>query len=176
MAVRRALVGVAALPVVVALAGCGNHDDDARDFVRQVRAEEPAPIKLPPERYSYQPFIYKAGERRQPFQPAHAKAQRIRVAPSSPDPNPDRPREPLEQFSLGALAMVGTITDGDVIYALIKAPSGVIYRVKPGRYMGKHAGKIRQITTNGLLLREIVPKSGGGYRKKRTRLHVGQSG
>ncbi len=163
------------LAVVVTLAGCSNNNSgEARAFVKRVRSEKPGPIKPAPKIKAYKPFTYHANGRRQPFQPIHQKKQH--AVPTGPKPNPNRPRGPLEHYSLGSLTMMGTMTADSVTYALIKVPSGSIYRVKAGQYLGEHSGKIIRISSTGLIMREIVPKSGGGYKKKRTTMTVGQSG
>lgn len=162
--------------VAVVLVGCGRSDNsEARTFVAKFRDGKPDPIDAPPTVPVYEPFTYKARGRRQPFRPARSNNEGgSDKASSGPRPNPKRHREPLEQYTLGSLSMMGTVEFHDVTYALIRTPTGSIFRVKTGQYLGKHSGKIRQVNTSGLVMREIVPKGTGGYQKKRTTLSFGQ--
>lgn len=169
------LIVIIALAAMIGLAGCRSESSgNVHAFVKEVRVTEPGPIDPPPEVAEYKPYIYKARDRRSPFQLLQAEKQVPTPARSGVRPDPDRPRGPLEQYSLGALIMVGTIAAGGVDYALIRAPTGTIHRVTTGQYLGKHSGKVLQITPAGVVMREIVPRSTGGYRKKRTTITVGQ--
>lgn len=175
MSIHKALIAIILLAIAVGLAGCRSESGgDAQAFVTKVRAAEPGPIKTPPKIAEYKPYTYKARDRRSPFQLLEAEKIVSTSVQSGPRPDASRPRGPLEQYSLGALAMVGTIAIDGVRYALIRAPTGTIHRVTAGQYLGKHSGKILRITPTGLVMREIVSRSSGGYSKKRTTLTVGQ--
>jgi type IV pilus assembly protein PilP len=84
------------------------------------------------------------------------------------DPNikPDlnRSREYLEQFSLDALSMVGTLAlkDGQ-IFALVGDTQGQISKVTAGNYLGQNYGKVTRITELAIELTEIVPDGGEGW-------------
>jgi type IV pilus assembly protein PilP len=146
------------------LAGCGPTDlQDLQDFVAKTKAAAPG-VKLeqPPEIEPYQPFTYNAQGFKDPFVPSTFAQQQIVVEqPEIVDtgirPDPDRVREELEKYTLASLKMVGVIRkqDGD-LWALIKAPDGIVYRVKQGNYMGADQGKITTITEQRIELVEIV--------------------
>jgi type IV pilus assembly protein PilP len=67
-----------------------------------------------------------------------------------------RRKEVLESYPLESLAMVGSLQQNDMIYALIKSPEGTLHRVKMGNYLGQNFGKISHISESEVKLQEIV--------------------
>lgn len=142
------------------LAGCGSNTSDLADFVARTRAQPAPPVAPMPVIASYQPYVYKPDGRRSPF----AAPQDARPAnPNGVRPDRNRPLDPLEQYPLDALRMVGTITSDGVTYALIAAPDRIVHRVAPGDHMGRHYGRVDAISPAGVTLTEIVPDGNGGY-------------
>ena len=78
-------------------------------------------------------------------------------------PDVNRPNEPLEEFPLDALRMVGTITMQQRAFALIRAPDAVVHRVSVGDHLGQNYGKITGISETEVVLMEIIPDGLGGY-------------
>jgi type IV pilus assembly protein PilP len=117
---------------------------------------------------TYQPFIYTASTQgiKDPFLPS-AFTQQPTVIIEQPQvldtgvrPDPNRIREELEKYSLASLKMLGTLRmqDGN-LWALVKAPDGVVHRVKTGNYLGNNHGRITAITEQRIQLIEIVNES-----------------
>lgn len=70
--------------------------------------------------------------------------------------NLDHPKEPLETYSLDSLRVVGTLSEGALTWALVEAPSGIVYRATIGNYIGKNYGKITKITNNEVTVVEYI--------------------
>ena len=85
-------------------------------------------------------------------------------------PDLNRPKEPLEVFSLETLKMVGVLSKNGTIQAVIKTPDNAIYHVKKGNYMGQNFGLITQISENEVNLREIVQDSAGDWSERTSTL------
>jgi hypothetical protein len=77
--------------------------------------------------------------------------------------DPRRNREPLEEFPLDSLRLVGTLSLRGQQFALIKDPTAVVHRVTLGNYLGQNYGKITTIAESEIALREIVPDGFGGF-------------
>ena len=160
--------GWRAVPLYTAialLAGCGQADrQDLQKFVADQKAASPG-MKLEPlpEIEPYQPSAYNAQGLKDPFVPStFARQQQIfveqpEVIDTGIRPDPNRIREELEKYTLASLKMLGVIRkqEGD-LWALIKAPDGIVYRVQKGNYMGIDHGKITAITEQRIELAEIV--------------------
>ena len=87
---------------------------------------------------------------------------RLRMA-SNVKPDPNRTKEYLEQFSLDALSMVGTLQQGDTLWALMQDEEGGVHRTKMGNYMGRNHGRIVEATETYVSVIEIVPNGVDGW-------------
>ena len=91
------------------------------------------------------------------------------------EPDMGRPKEYLERFALDALEMVGTITKpGQALQALVADPSGAVTRVKPGSYMGKNFGLVKQVNEAKVSLIEIVPDGRDGWVERASNVSISE--
>jgi len=140
------------------LAGCGSADDDLQHFIDDTSRESGGRVEPLPEVKPYQTFTYSAATLRSPFVPASPVSANGGLRPDS-----KRNREFLEQYSLDTLKMVGTLNLGGKNFGLIQTKEGLVYRVLPGNYLGQSEGRITEITSSKIKVREIVPDGLGGY-------------
>jgi type IV pilus assembly protein PilP len=105
------------LAVAALIAGCSASNDyqDIKAFMDEVDARGKGQIEPLPEFLPYQAFAYGAGSMRSPFEPP------VVVKPVDPNkktalvkPDPNRVKQFLEQFNIGAIAMVGTLSQAPV--------------------------------------------------------------
>ncbi len=142
------------------LSGCGKGLKDLEAWVSEVKARPPSPIEPIPQMKQYEAFTYNAAGRRDPF----ASIQPSRQAGNSAvRPDLNRNKEPLEEFPLDGLRMVGTIDSKGKVFALIKAPDGVVHRVTAKNHMGQNYGEIVSISEAEVGLMELVPDGFGGW-------------
>ena len=84
--------------------------------------------------------------------------------PNSIDgPDPDRPREFLEQFPLDGLRMVGSLEINQIKAGLVQATDGLVHRVTVGNHLGQNYGRVTSISDSEIELVEIIPDGLGGY-------------
>jgi type IV pilus assembly protein PilP len=128
-----------------------------------------------PQVKSYEPVPYKGESMVDPFVPG-----RIVVAQASTggggggvQPDLNRPKEPLEAFPLEALQMVGTLSQNQDMYALVRAGSN-LFRVKKGNYMGQNFGVITGIEEGQISLKEVVQDSGGDWVERSTAVQMAE--
>jgi type IV pilus assembly protein PilP len=108
-------------------------------------------------------LAYVAGDRRSPFVP-DTPQRRVSGDPSAVEgPDPNRPREHLEQFPLDTLQMVGTLADRRASFGLVQTADGLVYRVTVGDHMGQNYGRIVAITDSEIQLVEIISDGLGGF-------------
>ena len=160
-ALRLGLVGLALLA-----AGCAQDMDDLEQYALEVKSRTSKNIEPIPQPKPYEPFVYEPGDRRDPFLPIlQSRDAALAAAGGAGSIRPDlnRPKEPLEEFPLDALRMVGTITMQQRAFALIRAPDAVVHRVSVGDHLGQNYGKITGISETEVVLIEIIPDGLGGY-------------
>ena len=91
---------------------------------------------------------YDAAQLRDPFIPI--------AAPAHPAHPYVRRGHTLEAYALDALRMVGTVRLGNAIFALVRAPDGVVYQVKPGDGVGQDFGVVLEVADDRLTIVEKV--------------------
>lgn len=140
------------------LVGCAG--DDMRDldaFMAEKRARPGGVIEPIPTFKAYEAFAYAATTMRSPFdRPVEVRQVTRLNARSAVKPDPDRPREFLEQFTLDSLQMVGKLERGGRNWTLIRDPEGGIHRVQTGNYLGRDHGKIVDMGDSFVAVVEIV--------------------
>lgn len=146
------------------LVSCGGApNDDIYVFINENKQRPVGKIK-PLKRYPpYKPYTYSAQQLRSPFEPPSAIEQKVLIATSNVQPDIDRQKQRLENFEFSSLAMVGTVKQGDTLWALIRDPEGSIERVKNGYYLGKNNGRIVNVDDQSIDVIEIVPNGSDGW-------------
>ena len=91
---------------------------------------------------------------------------RLKQVPNAGSVDMGRPKQYLEQFGLDQLAMIGSVIDSNVNYALIKVKEGSVYKVKVGDYIGQNYGKINRITEQRVDFDETQENEKGDWASK----------
>ena len=170
---RASLSRLLAFALCSALAACGSGMEDLEQYVTEVKGRTTKQIEPIPQIKQYEAFTYVGGERRNPFVPAEPVKD-----PNAPGntirPDPNRNPEPLEEFPLDGLRMLGTIDTGNGVFALIKAPDNVVHRVTRGNHMGQNYGRITSVSDTLVELVEIIPDGFGGFMERPASLALSQ--
>jgi len=148
------------------LTGCAQDMSDLKDKVAELEARPGGKIEPIPEMQPIPKYAYSVpNETRTPFMPPTIESEE---RDNGLKPDVDRPREPLEQFPLDALAMRGIINRQETTFALVRDGSGVIHEVLLGDHMGRNYGEVVGISESSITLEEIVPDGQGGWKKQTT--------
>ena len=155
------------LPVaLVVLGGCSSEIDELKQFVRESDKGLPRRIEPLPAVKPFEPFAYEGFDLPDPFKPRKlAPPKEGGGGGLAPDLN--RRKEPLEAFPLEQLKMVGTLSQGNDTYAIVRADK-TLYRVKKGNYMGQNFGLITDVTESEIKLKEIVQDSAGDWAERQS--------
>jgi type IV pilus assembly protein PilP len=157
---RRLLLGAAA---AAALAGCSSDMSDLRAYIDEVKARPGGRIEPLPQIQPAPTFGYEPGDRRSPFVP-DTPQRRVSTDPNAVrGPDPNRPREFLEQFPLDTMHMVGTLSSPGKSFGLVQTSDGLIHRVSVGNHLGQNYGRVLSISESEISLVEIIPDGLGGY-------------
>lgn len=152
---------IGALAVVLALSGCSGGQGDLDAWVEQVKAKPAGAIDPIPDSPEYDRFAYQAHDLRDPFTPFKRAPAAGQV--QGPRPDLDRPKEPLEEFALDSLKMVGTLGEASGMTALVMDPNGVTHRVRPGNRLGQRDGRLITVEGGRMILVELTPDGAGGW-------------
>lgn len=125
----------------------GSDMSDLQTFVATAHQNKRPEIEPLPEIPPFKAFEYANQEGSDPFSSDN-------IASNNSDgggvgagtrPDSDRRREPLEQYPLDALTLVGTITKEGVPNVVVKTNEGSALLATIGNYMGQNDGKIKEI-------------------------------
>src|SRR5699024_4526097 len=151
---------------------------DLKQYVQQIKSRPqgminpPSTIKVKP----YEAFTYQASGLRDPFMPTVVEPPPESFTPTRSKlkdairPDFNRYKEALEEYPLDSLRMMGTLRQGVDIWAIVRAPDGILYRVKEGNHMGQNYGKITAINEEMIKLTEIISDEGGSWSKRQVTL------
>jgi len=161
-----ALLRLSALCATLGLSACSIGMGDLEDFVAQEKAKKTTKIEPIPQIKQYEAFAYVEGTRRDPFVSPEPDRRTAGGAAGALAPDLHRNREPLEEFPLDALRMLGVIQANGQTYALVKAPDNIIHRVTRGDHMGQNYGAITKVDDTEIKLTEIIPDGFGGWMQR----------
>lgn len=163
----------------VLLCGCGDASiDEVKQWMSDVRRQTPVSVKRLPEPKKFAPFAYGGKDSPDPFSMAKlsialAKAQDTAGA-GKLKPDLERRKEPLENYPLDSIRMVGTLQKPGLSYALLQVDKAV-FQVKVGNHIGQNFGKIFRITENEVELKEIVRDASGEWVERDAKLELQES-
>jgi type IV pilus assembly protein PilP len=158
---------LASILIVLGLTGCGGSGmGDLQTFVNETGKDMQGKIEPLPEVKAYEPFSYNAFDLPDPFKPRKLSSS----GGGGIQPDLNRPKEPLEAYSLETLKMVGTLSKKGVVNVVVRTPDNAIYHVKKGNYAGQNFGLITKITDGEVTLREIVQDSAGDWSERTSTL------
>ncbi|AMO57875.1 pilus assembly protein PilP [Endozoicomonas montiporae] len=143
---------------MLSVLGCGGQTgkSDLDQYMKEMRARPTGKIEPLPEFKPYEAFAYRAAGMRSPFElPVVLKAN-LQQLNKNVKPDLNRDKDYLEQFDIESISLVGSISNEDGLWGLVRSSEGV-HRVKVGDYMGRNHGRIDYIDERELRVLEIVP-------------------
>lgn len=153
----RAFAALCLVAILPAGCGGGNPHADLDTFMAETKAKPSGRIEPIPPMKAYKPFTYSASGLRSPFvQPVEVREIAHLQGNKVVKPDPNRPKEFLEQFSLDSLAMVGSLEIEGTRWALIRDTEGSVHRVRVGNYIGRNNGRIVESAENHVVVMEVV--------------------
>lgn len=144
--------------------GCGSDGmDDLREFTENAHKGKTARVEPLPEIKATEPFAYSAAKLTDPFAAGNLKPVSAKTAGGGPRPDMNRRREPLEEYPLDALKMVGTLARGKQAWVVLQAPDGTVHRASVGNHLGQNFGTITRITDEKINVIELVQGAVGDW-------------
>lgn len=160
LALRLAAAGT----LLAALAGCSSDAGlaDLREFVENAHAGRKPRIEPLPEIRTEEAFPYAAAELSDPFSPANLRPPPT-VANTGPRPDLNRRKEPLEEYPLDSLKMLGTLSRAGQSWVVVRAPDGTVHRATVGNHIGQNFGTILSISQDNVEIVELVQGALGNW-------------
>jgi len=150
--------------LAILVTGCQQKEkEDLRQFVAQASRMQATEIEPLPNIKPVPPYAYNAQEFADPFNEENLKPRQVVSARSGAGPDTNRRREPLENYPLDSLLMVGTLFRETESRAIIKTPEGAVQTAVVGNYLGQNYGKIISIDENEIVVNEQVLNSAGTW-------------
>lgn len=175
-----AAAGVVGVALALGLAACGSApDDELQQWMNEQRASANPRIKpiAPPKPFKAED--YAPVSPLDPFDKGklNAALQRERAQNSASEaliaPERQRRKDPLEDFPLDGMTLVGTLVRGGQTVALVKA-GNLLHRVAVGAHLGQNFGRVLRITETELSLRELVQDPAGDWVERPASLQLQQ--
>jgi len=163
--------------LAVALAGCSSSGpEEIRQWMDQTKKETKPFVPKLPEPKAYTPFVYEAGKDVDPFSPSKLAVAIAKWQANSKGvrPNLDRRREPLEEFPLDTIKMVGALRKPGLSYAILQVDK-MVFQVKAGNYLGQNFGMITSVTDDAVDIKEVVQDASGEWVERKARLELQES-
>jgi type IV pilus assembly protein PilP len=152
---------------IISLIACSSSNKDLIKYIHQIKHKklkdiQPFPVfaSVPQFNFSVEP------NRRNPFKAMNLKKQSDFFVPQKSGVTR------LKAYSLDVLKFVGTLSQGEKIWALIRQPDLKIIHVHLGEYVGKNHARIRAINTQFIKLEELIRNSSGRLEKHITILNL----
>jgi type IV pilus assembly protein PilP len=147
------------------LVGCTGVDfSDLDQFMAEKRARPGGVIAPIPPFKAYKAFTYSATSLRSPFdRPIEIREITQLQSVSTVEPDLERTKEFLEQFTFDSLTMVGTLSRAGNDWSLVRDSDGGVHRVKIGNFLGRNHGRIVEMTGSYLAVIEIVSDGADGW-------------
>ncbi len=125
----------------------GSDMSDLESFVATAHKDRRPEIEPLPEIPPFKAFEYASQDGNDPFSSDNIVTNNGegRGAGVGTRPDSDRRRQPLEQYPLDALTLVGTITKDGIPNVVVKTNEGSALLATIGNYMGQNDGKIKEI-------------------------------
>ncbi|HBV76125.1 MULTISPECIES: pilus assembly protein PilP [Vibrio] len=154
------------------MTGCEHSDDSINAFITQVENQSRKEIaQLAPER-PFSASIFRAQNDRSPFVlPAVAMiANQPRLKQDCWQPGQRSKTGPLEKFPMDKLHLRGVMGSKGKVSGLVQTPEGTVLKLQEGEYIGLNNGKVAQVTSQYILIKETLPDGLGCWQQRNVKL------
>ena len=169
-------VALFAMPALLLL-GC-SQEAEVKEWMERTKQDTRVVIPKIAEPKTYTPFKYEHKDSVDPFNSVKLSAALAKMRAQSGKgirPDLERRREPLEQYPLDTIKMVGLLQKPGMTYAILQMDK-LIFQAKVGNYIGQNFGMITNVTDEGMDIKEIVQDAAGEWVERRARLELQESG
>lgn len=157
------------LGLIGLLTACGSSSrDELSQWMAEQKAQTQPKIKPVSAPKPFKPESYQLFAELDPFNKQKLimvlskESKQAGAADALIAPELARRKEPLEEFPLDTMSLVGSMVRNKQPVALVKI-GPLLYQVKLGDHLGQNYGKVVKIEENEVILREIVQDAVGEW-------------
>jgi Tfp pilus assembly protein PilP len=165
------IVYILAVSAAAFVAGCTGQNQPAKKPVvakSTTSAGQAAEAAKPEEKVEQQVYVYDAKGRRDPFMSL--------VVVAKQKPGVKKNANPVENYDVSEIKLSAIVWDKKQYYALITLPDNKSYTIKKGMTLGLYGGKVQNITSDSVLIREQIKDYRGQLKTKDTLLKLRNEG
>ncbi|BAJ03980.1 pilus assembly protein PilP [Shewanella violacea] len=153
---------------VILLTGCVGDRSDLELFVTTTKAQHLAHIPQLKETPKFEHFMYHADLMRSPFVPPSRELTEELIDTTKDCLQPDLKRRKgrLETYALDNLRMRGTLSEANIVWALVQTHDDSVYRLGIGEYLGLYNGRIAKVTQQMVEIIELIPDGSGCWTER----------
>ena len=160
--------------LTLSLLGCNPNKSDLVAFVAEVKSQHISaipPLKASPR---FEHFTYQASLQKSPFVPPSKELteENIDVTKNCLQPDLNRRKSRQETYGLDNLSMQGTLQEGNKIWALIQSSENTVFRLGSGDNLGRHHGRITQVTESHIEIIELIPDGSGCWTERTSTMEL----
>lgn len=176
MTISRYLVPLL-LPLVAVTACSVSSEDELREWMEQQKSQTFPKVVPLSEPKQFKPENYTAVTEFDPFSVKKLTLALKKEASQTSsnvallEPELSRRKEPLEDFPLDSIALVGSLTRDGKPVALVTVGK-LLYQVRLGDHLGQNYGRITKIVESEVTLREIVQDAAGEWIERSATLQL----
>ena len=175
---NKCLQSFAWLCVIGVLAACGSApEDELQQWMAQQKREIHPKIKPISEPKQFKPELYTMVNEVDPFSSQKLTQALKKDASQSASngaliaPELARHKEPLEEFPVDAMVLVGSMVKAGKPVALVTV-NKLLYQVRTGDHLGLNYGLVTKISETEISLREIVQDAAGEWIERTASLQL----
>jgi len=165
------------MPLVALTACSGGSEDELRDWMAQQKSQTFPKVTPLSEPKQFKPENYAEVTEFDPFNikklTLALKKDAAQVSSNAALLEPEllRRKEPLEEFPLDAITLVGSMVRDGKPVALVMVGK-LLYQVRQGEHLGQNYGRISKIVETEVTLREIVQDAAGEWIERTASLQL----
>ena len=166
---------LAAAVAAILLAGCATDNSDLDSWLVQTRQEARVSVAKIPEPKRFVPFCYEASLDLDPFSNSKLEVALARYTERNKGgikPDLERRREPLENYPLDTIRMVGHLQKASQGAVALVEVDKVVFQARAGQYIGQNFGRITRIRETEVDIKEMVQDAAGDWVEREASLQL----
>lgn len=168
--------GVCAVAILLSACGAAN-ESELQQWMNEQKSQIQPKVKPISEPKQFKPESYTLVSELEPFslqkltQALNKDSSRAQSNQALIAPELARRKDPLEEFPLDTMALVGHLTKAGQPVALVTVGK-LLYQVRVGEHLGQNYGRVMNITETEITLREVVQDAAGEWVERTASLQL----